>query len=690
MKIKPNIGVVFLVLLFLVLIYGRWFWGGEIIGGDWPYFWRETLRGMFWYPYLWASWQGNGLGGINPLLGLQLFQSFLVAPFVNWLGLPWVIVYKIGWFGLFIAVSLVGSKSLWEAINPRLEIKKKESENGFPGWILTALIFITNTYILMVTGGGQMGVALAYAVAPLVLSSFLKLVNVFAISLPSSKFKVQSSKLMITAELVLALQIMLDLRIAYVTLFGVGIYYLLNLKSQISKLKTTALMVVPITVAGILNAFWLLPMVIMRHNPLQQLGGAYTSVGALKFFSFADFSHALSLLHPNWPENLFGKTYFLQPEFLIWPLLAFTVLISKKASKPVHYFALLALVGAFLAKGVNPPFGEVYRWLFERFPGFVMFRDPTKFYLLTAISYAVLIPVSLDFVGERLASIKGKRRVDILNTKYLILILFFLFWLFTIRQAILGQLSGTFARREVPPEYVELKDFLHRQPEFFRTLWVPRQQRFTYGTFQHQPSEAEPLFASTNSAQLAKNLQKKETPELFSQLGIKYVIIPFDSLGELFLKNRQYETATRQEYEKVLDQVPWLRKLSLGKLTVYATPGYKDRFWLESGEELSYQTVNPGQYLVNVSLKRPATLFFSESFHSGWQAQTVYGIINSQRTNYGLNSFQLERSGSYTLKIYFAPQKYVDIGVGISLVALLTSFGLLTWFVRKDSHLLPK
>ena len=37
--------------------------------------------------------------------------------------------------------------------------------------------------------------------------------------------------------------------------------------------------------------------------------------------------HALSLLHPNWPENLFGKVYFLQPEFLILPILAFSAFL---------------------------------------------------------------------------------------------------------------------------------------------------------------------------------------------------------------------------------------------------------------------------------------------------------------------------------------------------------------------------
>src|SRR3989344_5887845 len=93
------------ILASILFIYRAWFTGGEIIGGDWPYYWRDSFLEMKLWPSLWAQWQENGLGGTNPLLGLRLFQSLLIVPFVNWLGLPWELVYKVGWFGLFLALS---------------------------------------------------------------------------------------------------------------------------------------------------------------------------------------------------------------------------------------------------------------------------------------------------------------------------------------------------------------------------------------------------------------------------------------------------------------------------------------------------------------------------------------------------------------------------------------------------------
>ena len=53
----------------------------------------------------------------------------------------------------------------------------------------------------------------------------------------------------------------------------------------------------------------------------------------------------------------------------------------------IGYLALLALVGAFLAKGSLPPFGGVYLWLFRNIPGMSLFRDAAKFFLLLVLSF---------------------------------------------------------------------------------------------------------------------------------------------------------------------------------------------------------------------------------------------------------------------------------------------------------------
>lgn len=634
------------------LVFRNWFITSEIIGGDWPYFFPENLREVKLFPPLWTSYRGNGVGGINPLLNLYLFQAVLVVPFVQWFGLSWNTVYKFGWFGLFLFLSVVSSRRLIRILFRTLLNLWRE--------VLGITIFLTNTYVLMLVGGGQLGVALAYSVAPLVLAQFMELIK-------SGNFKRS-----IIAGLVLTVQAMFDPRIAYITMVGVGLYYIFNLKAQNLKLLFINLFLVfgmPSLVTLGLHAFWILPLVKSGFG-LEGLGGVLAGTGMAKFLSFASFSNTISLLHPNWPENIFGKTYFMRPGFLLVPLLAYSSLLfvnNQKSRKNILFFSLLALLGAFLAKGANPPFGGIYLWLFRHVPGFVLFRDPTKFYLLVVLPYSVLIPYALCKLGKM---------------KNFFTFIFVLFWLFTIKEAVMGQLGGTFKTREVPKEYLRLKDFIYQQPEFFRTLWLPRQQRFAFCSKIHPCVEAGPLFQATNSAELTQQLRSKGSQQLLSELGIKYLIIPYDSLGELFLRDRRYNEEERMEIEKQADSIHWFKKIQTGKTSVYETPSHKDHFWLEGEGRLSYKMISPAKYKVSVDTSSPTKLVFSENFSPSWVAITGDETIRSEKTIHNLNSFKLNKIGSYSLEIYFLRQNYLYYGLVISFVAFLGV--IITLFMLKS------
>lgn len=678
----------------ILFIYRAWFLYPQIIGGDWPYYYNDYLKGFSLFPVLWAPWLGGGLGSVQQILGLHFFGSSIVVLFHQWLQIPWNIVYKIGWFGLFIALCVFGSKKLWEVVSrQQIAESREQMTGGFPWWIVASLVYTTNTYILMVTGGGQMGVALSYAMAPIVLAGFIKLiasVNDTAENVKNLRqwrislwLKISNIKYSLIAGLLLGVQLMIDPRIAYVTMVGVSVCVVSSLVSYFVNKKEHFFQVLVSTFIGVgfsaiiatlLNAFWIAPMVVTRSNPIGDLGSAYTSIESVKFYSFADFSHALSLLHPNWPENLFGKTYFLQPEFLVLPLLAFSSLLYWRKEKNIFFYVFFGLIGVFLSKGAQEPFGIIYQWMFSHVPGFVMFRDPTKWYVLTALSYSVLIPFSFEQFAIR-------KRI-----KIALIILFLLFWLFTNREATLGKLRGTFAKHEVPQEYRDLERFLQVQTGFSRTLWVPRQQWFSYGTLDHMPVEAEPLFSATTAAELKTKLDEPTSQDRLADLGIGYVMIPYDSLGELFLTDRKYDEKKRQEYETVLDGVEWLTKIRSGRLTVYQTSRHRDLFWLSGNESLSYRRIRPDQYAVSFTLRAPATVFFSQSYHPGWVLKAGKTMITSQKPPQGLNSFQIMSPGSHEGIVEFEPQKYVTWGVALS---ILTAVGVVFVFMlpKKDKSL---
>jgi len=676
MKNKLNTITIFIFSLILILVYHRWFNFNPIIGGDWPFLFKETLKEFPLFVPSWNTWQGNGLGGTNPIYFLQSFENLTIF-LANFLHIPWPIIYKIFWFGLFIILSLFSSIYLFRTILPNRALWMK---------LTAALIFTTNTYILMLVDGGQMGVALAYSVAPFALARFIRLIDHAALF-------GKNFQLALLAGLVLSLQVLFDPRIAYITMIGVTIYAVLSIMYHVlgikdfkrTMLNTFCLILyvfaLPIIITILLHIFWIFPLLFFSQNLCERFCEAYTNIGIVKFLSFSTFSQSLSSLHANWPENIFGKVTFMRPEFLVIPVLAYLSLLSMGKNKMIDgkilFFACSGIIGAFLAKGTNLPFASSYVWLFENIPGFDMFRDSTKFYLLVILSYSILIPFSLEKISEKVLSIK------IRNVFYLIPVAFIIFWLFLIRPAVLGQLGGTFKNKEVPKEYVELKDFLYNQPDFFRTLWVPRQQRFTFFSNAHPSVEAGALLNATGFAQVRKDIENKGS-QYFSELSIKYVIVPYDNLGEIFQNDRKYDPQLYENTVKGLESIPWLKKINgFGKIQIFEIPSHKDHLWLMGDGSISYKMSSPTHYFVKISTPYPQKLIFSEKYNPYWIAKTDNIIIKSEKTLNNLNSFALEK-GDYGLEIIFSQEKIYNYGKIISVVAFLTIlFFIVKLFNRK-------
>lgn len=616
-----------------------------IFGGDFsfPPF-TEAFKSLPSSTFTWNSHKGIDLGG-NYSSTLWIDTSAQVLPtFLIQRGIPSLIVQKLVFFFPFLALAFFGSIFLFKTLFPEKDKVR----------FLVPLIFGLNTYILMVVGGGQMGIGLAYALAPLVLAAFIR---------SSQTLRIRNQ---FVTGLLLALQVFFDLRLALLTVGIAFLYCLFHLGPNLK--KYLKIFVPPFFIVLGIHFYWLLPMVLVRRAALPMGHG---EAGWVEFLSFANFSDSFSLLHPNWPENIFGKIYFMRPEFLVIPLLAFASLLfmsklGRQTKKNLLFLALLGLIGAFLAKGSRAPWGSLYLWLFGNLPGMSAFRDPTKFYLLTAIAYSLLIPFTL---GEMINKIKKKTVV-----KYLILGAFLVYWLFTIRPAYLGQLGGLFQIKAVPQEYQALKDFIVGQPDFFRTLWLPKRHCFAFYDNNHPAIESPELFSA----------------EELAVMGVKYVIIPYDTEGDIFVEDRKYDPEKRLALEKELDQLPWLKKVKLAdKIAVYKTPGYRDHFFLEESDEaqIEWVMINPTKYQVKIQgAKEPISLIFSETYDELWQAKVGEETIppekyayrqtgNQEMYNYhSLNRFSINRTGDFEIVVEYTAQRYLDYGLIVSLGTLALVF----------------
>lgn len=645
-----------LLISTVILVFRSWFSYSLISAGDLSFFYHDWLVYYFNLPNYWETFRNLGFGGRSFLFqGVYLYNiplGFLSNFF------DYIIAERIIWFFPIILLGFISPILL--AGELKLFPKK-----FYP---FSIFLYFLNSYFLMIMGGGQLTVVLGYLFIPICLAFFLKCL-----------FHLQIKNLLLFS-LSICLIIAWDFRFLYLVTILItllSIWYLAIVDKDNRKIITRNLFITfPVIsiITFLVHFYWLFPFLLYFENPVSGMTSAYTTVSAVKFFSFADFSHSLSLLHPNWPENIFGKTYFTKPEYLFLPLIAYSSLLfltnRQKQNSLYHrkwiiFFSFIGLMGSFFGKGVNPPGGEIYSFLFSKIPGFVMFRDPTKWYTLTALSFSLLIPFS---VYQFSILIKKKFNSFFSELSIFCIVIYLLLLL---KPALMGEVKGTLSVVNKPSEYDQLKKMIAK-PDYFRTIWIPSWQRFGYFSNNHPSISGSDYFHTNDPDKIVKILAGKEAEKEFKNNGIRYLIIPYDNLGEIFLTERKYDVSKRLKIEKELDKIKWLtNKNKVGNITVYEINGYKKHFWIKEDEiSINSKFINPSKYSVKVTVASKKQLIFSETYDNLWQFSGKNFLIESTKTNNNQNSFYLPHAGIYEGLVEFVPQKFVLLYTLISIFSL--------------------
>lgn len=661
--------IIFLVVS--LVVFRVWFISPILSAGDSWYYFKSMLENPYFYPYSWyTTVSSNGLGGQGFAHQTVSIVVSLVANFTKLFDLGWETSSKFLFYIPYIFLSFVSSAFLIRKLFPRSNF-----------WILTPIIFSLNTYIFMTTAGGQVITALSYSLMPLSLFVFMKLAE-------SRSSKTETVQSIIICTILLSLQTVADLRIAFITSVAILLYLLFEFweKGVKEGIKTLLIYAIPFALLALINSFWLIPILLFGIDPIEQLGIDYSSTEIVKFLSFASLENSIALLHPYWPENIFGKIGFMKPEFLLLPILAFSSLLfvekDLKRFKYILFFAAIGLLGVFLGKGASEPFGNIYLWLFEHIPGFQLFRDSFKWYGLIALSFSILIPFAVQNTLELLKSYNNKFSIKsrIINLQNLFLALLILYFLFLLKPAIVGEIGGTFQAREFPSDYRALNNYLSNDISFYRILWIPNTVLFGYYSNIHIPASARDLFREYNHDRLAEKLNTLESSQLLTDMGVKYVIVPSDVESTIYLTDRKYDERKYQRIVNHLDGISWLKKdKQFEKIVVYKTIEYKDHFWCECNAQIQYKFVNPTKYELHIkNSKENDRLVFSEAFDEKWVAKNSDFNIHSSEFEGRFNSFILPE-GDLTFEIYYAHQDLVDLGVKIS----LATFGLMAsiWII---------
>lgn len=193
----------------------------------------------------------------------------------------------------------------------------------------------------------------------------------------------------------------------------------------------------------------------------------------------------------------------------------------------MQFFALLALLGIFLSKQVAPPGGFVYKLLFEYFPGFSAFREASKFYVLIAMSYSVMISGGVAWLWQQ-------RKLRWLFWSILGFLMLFSVW--NVRSYITGDIASLFVIKTPATDYARLNNFLSTQTGYGRTMIVPKYSRWMwYATDIPRISLADELrrklkhtgySGSTAYAKIHSLFQLSGADAFIDDLAVRYVVLP--------------------------------------------------------------------------------------------------------------------------------------------------------------------
>jgi hypothetical protein len=213
----------------------------------------------------------------------------------------------------------------------------------------------------------------------------------------------------------------------------------------------------------------------------------------------------------------------------------------------------------FLAKSTNPPFGFIYEFLFTNFPGFFMFRDASKFYLMILIGVSVLLGISIKLLNEKF---KKHQKVILCGALLLIVLSYYPF--------LLNQPFATLDPKPTPDDYVELKNWILSQDEDYFAYFMPW---FPTTAFNNKDHPWLTFNAFSNNLRYFFHIyvpsttlvnKSKYVNDVFGLYNIKQVVLLRDPEVKKFTGGLSFE-----EYERILASQGLNESARFGNFSVY-------------------------------------------------------------------------------------------------------------------------
>lgn len=516
--------------------------------GDWQFHHRELLRNFLKFPSIWENY-GN-LGGVDLISSFDPIKLLygVISTFTDY-----SLAERIVYFWPIIIFSYISI----------ITFGKRTFKDNNIGLLFFSLLYLFNTYILS-TQTGFVTYAAAYSLVPIAIYFYQRAIDEPKINL----------KLVISTALTLYLLYVYEARagvVCWYLIFVIGLFAFIFHKQQ-KKIVTIDTLLIGL-IFSLLALFSAIPLKFLSSTDLpttQTLFNAYNTIqDTLSFHSYAwqgDF------LKP------FANTPFMQlpvtAYFYIIPIILFSIGLYLKSYDYEKRWRIICwlcagLLGVFLLKQQNEPFGRLYYIAFQKVPTFNLYRESNKFILL-------LIPLCVVF-GFAVTSIAGSINIKLLRFAFLSIIAAAI--LINVKPLINGDIATVFVPRAIPVAYNQSKAVISKAAANQRSLWIPSLSNWSFFDQTH-PGVGLNTTESSNWQNILQPSIKDQSSSIqqihavsanyFSALldasNVKYVFLPNSQQN---INELPYTIVSKESYISALDNNKNLKKMKLADGSVY-------------------------------------------------------------------------------------------------------------------------
>ncbi|MGB9760786.1 MAG: hypothetical protein ACPLZG_13230, partial [Thermoproteota archaeon] len=256
------------------------------------------------------------------------------------------------------------------------------------------------------------------------------------------------------------------LAFCFIILMVIEVLY--NPKEILSNIKILVLYSV---ISFLINSWWLVPglyFIVYSKGQFYTVKETYAPAVLSWTSSSASIIKAFQLYTAG---TTLRFIFYSDPRRQLLGLLLFSFALFfsffKKDKLNSFSFAVLT-ISTMLFQGISPPFGKLYEFLYNNFPGFFIYRSANHFDSLLLVSISFLLGSALDVL---ILKLKSSKKIIIRATRipltFFVFVLVFIYGL----PVLSGNLNGFFTPLKIPEYYFEALNYLERINTSARILY---------------------------------------------------------------------------------------------------------------------------------------------------------------------------------------------------------------------------